>query len=180
MDSESERRTRKDRIDPKLRSSGWRVTAFDPAHDLGSQHQCAIEEYETDNGPADYGLCVDRFCWALSKRRNSPSGTKKERPLAEEHFAEFEKSYGEDPNGKSKRRDTGADGRFRKFHISEIKERDYKLDITWLKDESLEDADELPEPQDLAAEAIIELEAVVDDLREMLTLLEQSASEAPV
>lgn len=76
--------------------------------------------------------------------------------------------------------DTGAEGRFRKFHTGEIKERDYKLDITWLKDESLEDANELPEPQDLAAEAIIELEAVVDDLREMLTLLEQSASEAPV
>lgn len=45
--------------------------------------------------------------------------------------------------------------------------------ITWLKDESLEDAEDLPEPQDLAAEAITELEAVVDDLREMLTLLER-------
>jgi len=54
-----------------------------------------------------------------------------------------------------------------------VKERDYKLDITWLKDESLEDADDLPEPQDLAAEAIAELEAVVDDLKEMLTLLER-------
>ena len=54
-----------------------------------------------------------------------------------------------------------------------MKERDYKLDITWLKDESLEDADDLPEPQDLAAEAIAELEAVVDDLKEMLTLLER-------
>ena len=63
--------------------------------------------------------------------------------------------------------------RFRKFHISEIKERNYKLDITWLKDESLEDADELPEPQDLAAEAITELEAVVDDLREIVELVEK-------
>ncbi len=54
-----------------------------------------------------------------------------------------------------------------------VRERDYKLDITWLKDESLEDADDLPEPQDLAAEAITELEAVVDDLKEMLTLLER-------
>ena len=51
--------------------------------------------------------------------------------------------------------------------------RDYKLDITWLKDESLEDSDDLPEPQDLAAEAITELEAVVDDLREILTLIEK-------
>ncbi len=117
--------------------------------------------------------------WIFDARSNVPGITKKERPLAEEHFAEFEKRYGDDPNGKSKRRDTGAEGRFRRFHIGEIKERDYKLDITWLKDESLEDADELPEPQDLAAEAITELEAVVDDLREMLTLLEESAPGTP-
>jgi len=102
--------------------------------------------------------------------------TKKERPLAQEHFAEFEKRYGVDPNGKSKRRDTGAEGRFRKFHIGEIKGRDYKLDITWLKDESLEDADELPEPQDLASGAITELEAAVDDLKEIAALLEASVS----
>jgi type I restriction enzyme M protein len=44
--------------------------------------------------------------------------------------------------------------------------------VTWLKDDSLEDSDELPEPQDLAGEAIVELEAVVDDLREIITLLE--------
>jgi len=48
-----------------------------------------------------------------------------------------------------------------------------KLDITWLKDESVEDSDELPEPQDLAREAITELEAVVDDLREIVTLIEK-------
>lgn len=118
--------------------------------------------------------------WIFDARSNVPGITKKERPLAEEHFAEFEKRYGDDPNGKSKRRDTGAEGRFRKFHIGEVKERDYKLDITWLKDESLEDTDQLPDPQDLAAEAITELEAVVDDLREMLTLLEQPASEVSV
>ena len=45
----------------------------------------------------------------------------------------------------------------------------------WLviKDDSLEDSDELPEPQDLASEAITELESVVDDLREIITLLEK-------
>ncbi len=78
-----------------------------------------------------------------------------------------------DPNGLSKRKDTGETGRFRKFHLSEIKERGYKLDVTWLKDDSLEDSDELPEPQDLAAEAITELEAVVDDLREIVALVEK-------
>lgn len=71
------------------------------------------------------------------------------------------------------RPDAGLASRFRKFHISEIKERGYKLYVTWLKDDSLEDADELPEPQDLAAEAITELESVVDDLREIVALVEK-------
>ncbi len=116
--------------------------------------------------------------WIFDARSNVPGITKKERPLAAEHFAEFEKCYGDDPNGGSKRKELGEQGRFRKFHISDIKKRDYKLDITWLKDESLEDADELPEPQDLAAEAITELEAVVDDLREIVRLIEREESVA--
>lgn len=110
--------------------------------------------------------------WIFDARSNVPGITKKDRPLTAQHFTEFEKCYGEDPNGRSKREDQGLEGRFRKFSIEEIKERDYKLDITWLKDESLEDADELPEPQDLVSEAITELEAVVDDLKEIATLLE--------
>ena len=87
--------------------------------------------------------------WIYDARSNVPGITKKDRPLTPQHFAEFEKCYGPDPNGQSRRKDLGAEGRFRKFSIQEIKDRDYKLDITWLKDESLEDADSLPEPQDL-------------------------------
>jgi type I restriction enzyme M protein len=116
--------------------------------------------------------------WIFDARSNVPGITKKDRPLTPAHFAEFEAGYGGDPNGRSQRADTGEAGRFRRFHISDVKERDYKLDITWLKDESLEDADDLPEPQDLAAEAITELEAVVDDLKEMLTLLEREETVA--
>ncbi len=111
--------------------------------------------------------------WIFDARSNVPGITKKDRPLTKQHFAEFETSYGKDPNGLSKRKDLGETGRFRRFSLSEIKERGYKLDVTWLKDESLEDSDELPEPQDLASEAITELEAVVDDLREIVTLVER-------
>jgi type I restriction enzyme M protein len=111
--------------------------------------------------------------WIFDARSNVPGITKKDRPLAAQHFNEFEKCYGKDPNGQSKRKDLGEEGRFRKFSINDIKERDYKLDVTWLKDESLEDSDELPEPQDLAGEAITELEAVVDDLREIVALIEK-------
>lgn len=116
--------------------------------------------------------------WIFDARSNVPGITKKERPLSRAHFAEFEKCYGDDPNGSSKRKDLGEQGRFRKFHLSEIKERDYKLDITWVKDESVEDAEDLPEPQDLAAEAITELEAIVDDLREIASLIEKEEAAA--
>jgi type I restriction enzyme M protein len=119
------------------------------------------------------GMPTDNV-WIFDARSNVPGITKKERPLTPEHFAEFERCYGNDPNGQGQRSDLGKEGRFRKFHISEIKERDYKLDITWLKDETLEDADDLPEPQDLAAEAITELEAAVGDLRDILQLVEMN------
>jgi type I restriction enzyme M protein len=111
--------------------------------------------------------------WIFDGRSNIPGITKKDRPLTKEHFKEFEECYGKDPNGLSKRTDTGEMGRFRKFSLDEIKKRDYKLDLTWLKDESLEENGELPEPEDLATEAVTELEAVVDDLREIVALVEK-------
>lgn len=117
------------------------------------------------------GLPTEKV-WIFDARSNVPGVTKKERPLTEQHFLEFEQCYGSEPNGKAKREDLGLDGRFRCFSIKEIKQRGYKLDITWLKDESLDDADNLPEPQDLTTEAITELEAVIDDLRDILTLME--------
>jgi type I restriction enzyme M protein len=116
--------------------------------------------------------------WIYDGRSNVPGITKKERPLTRDHFKEFETCYGADPNGLSKRKDLGEQGRFRGFGVKEIAARNYKLDVTWLKDESLEDSDELPEPQDLAAEAITELEAVVDDLREIMALIEKEEAVA--
>ena len=117
------------------------------------------------------GLPTEKV-WIFDGRSNVPGVTKKERPLTPQHFTEFEQCYGDDPNGKSERKDLGIDGRFRCFSLDEIKGRDYKLDITWLKDESLEDWEDLPEPDFLAGEAITELEAVVNDLKDILELME--------
>jgi type I restriction enzyme M protein len=117
------------------------------------------------------GLPTEKV-WIYDNRSNIEGITKKDRPLTDKYFEEFEKCYGTDPNGNSKRIDQGETGRFRCFSIEDVKKRNYKLDITWMKDDSIEDADSLPEPNDLATEAIAELEAVVDDLREILTLLE--------
>lgn len=121
------------------------------------------------------GLPTEKV-WIYDNRSNIEGITKKDRPLTAKHFEDFEKCYGSDPNGNSPRTDQGETGRFRCFTMDEIKKRNYKLDITWLKDESIEDADSLPEPNDLATEAIAELEAVVDDLRDILTLLESNGN----
>lgn len=121
--------------------------------------------------------------WIYDARSNIPSITKKERPLTPEHFAEFEACYGDDPNVWSikslEHREEMAKRteRFRKFHISEVQERGYNLDIFWLKDEALEDAEDLPEPEDLASDAIAHLEAAVDELQEVLRFLENEVRE---
>ena len=52
--------------------------------------------------------------------------------------------------------------RFRRFSYEELTQRDkVNLDITWLKDDSLEDVDNLPDPDVLAAD-------IVENLREAL------------
>jgi type I restriction enzyme M protein len=94
--------------------------------------------------------------------------------LTPEHFKEFERCYGPDPFGRSKRnpKDSKED-RWHSFSIDEVKSRDYKIDsLKWLKDESLDDVDELPEPEELATDAIEELEAAVGELNAILVQLE--------
>ena len=55
----NEAQTRRDKIDPQLRDAGWEVTPYDQSKPLSAYHGCAIEEYPTENGPADYALCLD-------------------------------------------------------------------------------------------------------------------------
>lgn len=56
MERESE--TRSQRIDPRLEAAGWSVAAYDPSHPSPSHYGGrAVEEFPTENGPADYALC---------------------------------------------------------------------------------------------------------------------------
>jgi type I restriction enzyme R subunit len=59
MTGESERVTRKKRIDPLLKAAGWSVESFQTGMDLTQFNQCALEEFPTANGPADYALCLN-------------------------------------------------------------------------------------------------------------------------
>jgi type I restriction enzyme M protein len=112
--------------------------------------------------------------WVYDARSNVPHITKKDRPLTPEHFSEFEKCYGPEPNGRAKRKPNDSkEDRWRPFQIDEIRRRDYKIDsLKWLKDESLDDGEELPEPEELATDAIAELQAAVGELNGLLLTLE--------
>jgi type I restriction enzyme M protein len=119
--------------------------------------------------------------WIYDARTNVPGITKKDRPLTHEHFNGFERCFGKDPNGKAKRKPGDSkEDRWRSFKISEVKDREFKLDgFKWLKEESLEDADDLPEPEELATDAIAELEEAVVGLNKVLALLENGSGSEP-
>lgn len=55
----SEWLTRKVLIDRLLASAGWRVVPYAEGAGLSSWGSCAVEEYPTSTGPADYALIVD-------------------------------------------------------------------------------------------------------------------------
>jgi len=112
--------------------------------------------------------------WIYDARANVPKITKKSRPLTAKHFAEFERCYGDEPNGLSKRSESdSSQNRWHRFSIEEVKERHYKLDaFKWLRDEELDDPDELPDPEELITEAMEELQLALDDLADIQRLLE--------
>lgn len=111
--------------------------------------------------------------WIYDARGNVPKITKKSRPLAAKHFEAFEKCYGDEPNGQSKRSESdSAEGRWRRFTIEEIQEKQYKLDaFKWIRDEELDDDEDLPAPESLIAQAIEELQLALDDLADIERLL---------
>jgi type I restriction enzyme M protein len=112
--------------------------------------------------------------WIYDARTNVPGITKKDRPLVPTHFAEFEKCYGAAPDGRSKRKpEQSKENRWRSFEIADIEKRDFKLDsFKWLKEESVDDPDDLPEPEELLTDAIEELDVAVAELKQVLAMLE--------
>ncbi|MDO9318258.1 MAG: class I SAM-dependent DNA methyltransferase [Gammaproteobacteria bacterium] len=104
--------------------------------------------------------------------------TLKKKPLRFEDLAEFVKCY--NPQNRHKRKATwdaekSPEGRWRKFTYEELIARDKtSLDVFWLKDKSLTDLDNLPEPDELAEEIIENLEAGLNSFREVLIGLRRS------
>ena len=105
--------------------------------------------------------------WIYDLRTNKHF-TLKTNPLNYEDLEDFVACY--NPDDPTSRTETD---RFKKFTYEEIDARDRaSLDIFWLRDESLEDLDNLPDPATLAAEIVEELEAALTEFAEIAESLE--------
>jgi type I restriction enzyme M protein len=94
--------------------------------------------------------------WIYDLRTNQHF-TLKQNPLRREHLEDFVAAY--KPQA---RKDREESERFHRFTYDELLARDkVSLDITWLRDESLEDLDNLPSPEVIAQEIIEDLEAAL-------------------
>jgi type I restriction enzyme M protein len=92
-----------------------------------------------------------RELWIYDFRTNNHF-TLKQNPLRREHLQEFVDAY-------AAREETE---RFHRFTYDELLARDkVSLDLTWLRDESLEDMENLPPPEVIAQEIVEDLEAAL-------------------
>jgi type I restriction enzyme M protein len=105
--------------------------------------------------------------WVYDFRTNQHF-TQKTKPLRREHLDEFVDLY---LPGKP-RTERVVSERFRPFAYDELVARDKaNLDIIWLKDDSLEDAADLPAPEVIAQEMMDELEAALAEIAAIVEAL---------
>jgi type I restriction enzyme M protein len=105
--------------------------------------------------------------WIYDLRTNM-SFTLVQNPLTRDDLDEFVACY--NPANRHEREATWSEkkpeGRWRSFSYDELLARDkVNLDIFWLRDESLEDTANLPEPDVLAAEIVGDLESALEQFR---------------
>ena len=95
-----------------------------------------------------------RHLWIYDLRTNRRF-TLKTNPLSRAHLDDFVSCYRADD-----RTQRAESERFRRFTYDELTQRDKaNLDIFWLRDESLEDSENLPPPDQIAAEIMEDLRA---------------------
>jgi type I restriction enzyme M protein len=135
------------------------------------------------NPNQDKGCTTDT--WVYDLRTNMQTFGKRS-PFTHKYLESFEEAYGDDANGQSSREEgvydilgcttevdvdaeqTVENARWRNYSRQFIKDKGDSLDITWLKDNSITDAANLPPPEELATEAMTEL---TEALREMNQLM---------
>jgi type I restriction enzyme M protein len=111
--------------------------------------------------------------WIYDLRTNMRF-TQKERPMKRADLHDFVACYCAPNRAKRKESD-----RFRRFGYDLLIKRDkVNLDIFWLKDDSLDDPDLLPAPEEIAAEIVESLETALEKFRKVAASL-QPANGSP-
>jgi type I restriction enzyme M protein len=105
--------------------------------------------------------------WIYDLRTNM-NFTLKQNPLTREDLDDFVACY--NPANRHERTPTWSEetpeGRWRAFSYEELMARDkVNLDIFWLRDESLEETANLPDPDVLVVEIVDDLEAALEQFR---------------
>jgi type I restriction enzyme M protein len=126
-----------------------------------------------DNKPASKNAQTKEI-WFYDFRTNIKFSLKKS-PLRFEDLQDFIKCY--NASNINKRKETysaesNPEGRWRKFTYQEVIERDKtSLDISWIKDKSLTDLDNLPDPDVLANDIIENLQGGIDSFKEIMVAI---------
>lgn len=100
--------------------------------------------------------------------------TLKQNPMKDSDLDDFVRCY--NPENRYERKETWSeenpDGRWRKFDVQDILKRDKtSLDIFWIKDKSLADLDNLPEPKVLAGDIMENLQSALDSFSDLMEKL---------
>jgi type I restriction enzyme M protein len=120
-----------------------------------------------DRKPASEIPWTEKF-WIYDLRTNQHF-TLKTNPLGQDDLKDFMRCY--NPKNRHDREETE---RFRAFSYDDLMQRDkVNLDIFWLKDESLEDSENLPDPGVLAMDIVENLETALEQFRGILDDLEE-------
>jgi type I restriction enzyme M protein len=124
-----------------------------------------------DKKPANPGHPWTDRLWVYDLRTNQHF-TLKQNPLRREHLDEFVDSF-----RTGRRADRQESERWHSFSYDELVARDKaNLDITWLRDESLEDLDNLPSPDVIAREIVEDLSAALAEFEAVAASLEAQLS----
>jgi type I restriction enzyme M protein len=119
-----------------------------------------------DRKPGREKAWTDRV-WYYDYRTNVHH-TLKQNPITRPDLDEFVECF--NPANRYERQPTWSeenpDGRWRSYSYDELMARDkVNLDIFWLRDESLEDTENLPDPDIIAEEIVEDLEAALEQFR---------------
>ncbi|MBW3164594.1 N-6 DNA methylase [Ferrimonas balearica] len=126
--------------------------------------------------------CTDNV-WVYDLRTNMPSFGKRN-PFGKKHLAAFETCYGPEAKGTAERAEgewsfteegaeqTAENSRWKSFSRDWIRDnKGDSLDISWIKDSDSVDAENLPEPNVLAGEAMAELTEALRELDGLMRAL---------